>query len=344
MRVLIAVLIVLALSYAILAGWHYAVARGRAYANDVIAQWEKEPMASVKHLTETYDLGDAQKLVVRNDFGSAQVTAGGSKVQVEAEVFAPGMSEDALARARRATLASSRRPDGAYEISVQAERGRPAIRVDLAVQAPPGAALEVRLASGNGRVEGIGAPVTVSTGSGDISIDDVAGPVVAETGSGSAQVARVRSSVVVSSGSGNVEVADVGGDVKATSHSGSVRLRDARGREVVAKTHSGDVRMDATSPEAVTAETFSGNVEVAVAEPFAGDMTAKSSSGSVRVTVPRESACQIHASTRSGTVSTNLPVTASKLSHTELYGALGAGRGSIEAETLSGSVTINAPD
>jgi hypothetical protein len=132
--------------------------------------------------------------------------------------------------------------------------------LDLEIEVPADARLEVEDTSGDAelrgvgelsivdgsgelRVEGVAGALDVRDGSGEVSITDARGDVHIRDGSGDLVLRRVRGTVdVESDGSGGIDVADVGGLRVESKGSGSVHADGVEGDLIVDHMRSSDIR------------------------------------------------------------------------------------------------------
>ena len=211
---------------------------------------------------------------------------------------------------------------------------------DLRVLVPEGGDVDVHLALGDTRVEGVDGRLTVDTGSGGVITRDTRGFLLVDTGSGS------------------VEVRGAEGDVEVDTGSGSVEVTDVRGRRLVVDTGSGGVRGDAVEVDVLEVDTGSGSVELGrveapdiVVDTGSGsvvlelardveEMVVDTGSGSVEIRVPEELGARIEIDTGSGGIDTDVPVRIRSARRSHLEGTIGDGEGRIRVDTGSGGVRI----
>jgi len=129
--------------------------------------------------------------------------------------------------------------------------------------------VDVRLASGNVKVDGATGTVTLEADSGNIDISDVAGTVRAKVSSGNIDGRNLRGTrTTLETDSGNIEVSIPGtGDLTASANSGNVHVRlPDRCCRILTSVDSGRVDMDAQqdpqSSHLVDLKTDSGTIEV----------------------------------------------------------------------------------
>ena len=133
---------------------------------------------------------------------------------------------------------------------------------------PHGAAVKVKTASGDTRLDGHFGGVGVNSVSGDLRL---AGEIV-----GSAKVKMV---------SGDVDLDRVDGDVSAHTVSGDLRIGPVSGSTDL-KTVSGDIRLQSVTAGDVQFSSISGDIEIGIAPGSALDVDAGSTSGDLSSEVP----------------------------------------------------------
>lgn len=117
------------------------------------------------------------------------------------------------------------------------------------------ASYEIRLARG--------VRVTGENGSGTIDVRGVS-DVDVRVGSGEIRVNDASGAVVARTGSGRIELANIAGDATVTTSSGAVDGRDIRGARIMIEVESGGITLDLAGTGDVSARTDSGSIEVRV--------------------------------------------------------------------------------
>lgn len=186
--------------------------------------------------------------------------------------------------------------------------------VDLLVELPAGANVEV---------EGISTSFT---------FDGVTGEIEAETVSGDLTVTGAPRSVEAESVSGAVTVKGAAQDAELASVSGAV-VAEGVGGELSAETVSGSVTVTAGSPLAeVELSAVSGDVTFSGALAPAGRLEAATHSGRLRIRLPADTDAALSQSSFSGRIR-------------DVFGrgdelVLGQGKGRIELSTFSGDIEV----
>ncbi|MET9953473.1 DUF4097 family beta strand repeat-containing protein [Streptomyces sp. NPDC006339] len=183
-------------------------------------------------------------------------------------------------------------------------------RVVVSVAVPAGTDVEVGAVGAETVISGVRGRTAVRGVTGDTTLVGLAGPVRAETVSG------------------NLEAQSVTGALHVNSVTGDVTVIEGAGASVKAETVSGDMVVDL--------------------DPSAGldgppaDIRLTSVSGEVAIRLPHPADATVQASTTSGSVSNafeDLRVGGQWGAKT-ITGTLGAGRGTLKATTISGSIAL----
>jgi hypothetical protein len=159
--------------------------------------------------------------------------------------------------------------------------------VSYEIVAPAGVTLDGELRSGDVHLTGVGA-TDLRVTSGDIRVDDASGPVELQATSGDIRVLDAASTVKVKSTSGDVQAINAAGAVDLEVTSGDITAKLANPASVRVRAHSGDVEVIVPPGKyKVNADTGSGDNTVTG---VTNDSTAKNTldvettSGDVRLT------------------------------------------------------------
>lgn len=139
----------------------------------------------------------------------------------------------------------------------------------------------------------------------------------------------VNGSVAVSSVQGGVRVRTVNGKI-STSGTGSAALR--------VSTVNGKIRV-LSHGGPVETRSVNGPIRLEL-QRLAGDVRVRTVSGSTKVKLPKNSGAKVEMSTVSGELVSRLPLQVSRRGRRGLSGTLGQGGPTIQARTVSGSVTL----
>jgi DUF4097 and DUF4098 domain-containing protein YvlB len=140
------------------------------------------------------------------------------------------------------------------------------------------ASYEVRVARG--------VRVTGSNDSGNLTFEGVS-DVDVRVGSGNIKVDGATGAVTVEADSGNVELADVAGTLRATVSSGNIKGRNLRGGQTILKTDSGNIDISMPGTGDLEAAASSGNVKIRLPDRCCRILTS-ASSGRVEVDVQQD--------------------------------------------------------
>jgi DUF4097 and DUF4098 domain-containing protein YvlB len=178
---------------------------------------------------------------------------------------------------------------------------------DVSIAVPSGTTCVLRSASGSVVASGLAS---------DLQVECVSGRIVLLGDSG-----QVRASIV----SGPIEALGCGGSVTLETVSGEITLADSATRRVHAKTVSGAVTADLDNP------------------PQDSDIHLETISGEITIRVREDSDLAVRLSAASGRVTSAFPALIGKLParHSRsLNGALGAGTGRLQANAVSGNISL----
>lgn len=212
------------------------------------------------------------------------------------------------------------------------------LTIEYVVTVPEDTEVQARTGSGRIEVRGVKQRAELSTGSGSIRADRIGGDVKATTGSGRIEVMGTNGNATLRTGSGSITVTDVTGSVDAETGSGGISVIRP-GRRVEVRTGSGSIQVDGAKDD-LWARTGSGSMQI---EGTPGQTTRwelRTGSGSIRIDVPENASFRIYARTSSGRIRPNLPLVQDETGRRLLRAHTGNGGAWIEAETSSGSITI----
>lgn len=119
-------------------------------------------------------------------------------------------------------------------------RGRDVAMIDLVVEVPLRAAVDIEDSSGAMEVYSVG-PLTIDDSSGEILVQGVDGDLFIDDSSGEIEVRDVAGDASIDDSSGDVDVADVQGIVRVRDGSGSIRVVEVERDVVVERDGSGSI-------------------------------------------------------------------------------------------------------
>lgn len=236
------------------------------------------------------------------------------------------------------------------------------LRVDLELQLPAGALLELRQGVGDISAEGVDADMNLSVNYGRVRAADGQGALVAATKSGDMEIASQRGQLDAKSGSGDLRIENVLGTTRARTGSGNIRLLGADGdmqvetgsgdidlSDVVgslrARTGSGDVEIRSLAAGAqLDIATGSGDVEADGDLGALRDVTIRTGSGDVDLRSTAPLSLRLGLGTGSGSIKVDAPMMSNVESGRRSFKAsLGAGEGEARINTGSGDIYIKSP-
>lgn len=194
--------------------------------------------------------------------------------------------------------------------------------VDLTVQCPEDATVEVYTASGETRLTGLSGPVRVEHGTGRVTAMNL---------SGIAAIAIAQGSASVVDSTGGVTVSAAGGDVDVKRVSGDISINAAHGRTVVDAPGAG-----------LTIRARGGDVRIIALEGVQGDYDVRAEDGDISLAVPETASATFFLSTSEGTVRSAFPVTGTmEEEHHRFQGRLNDGKYRVVLETLRGNIRVD---
>jgi hypothetical protein len=206
------------------------------------------------------------------------------------------------------------------------------VRVDIVVQAPADARLDVRNVFGEATADGFSGELRLDSASGRLASTNGSGRLDLDSGSGAVEVRAHSGEVRADTGSGPVTIQDCQCRITADTGSGSVSVRGGEG-ELDADTGSGGVTVS-DFKGSIRADTGSGSVKVSGSS-GATAFVADTGSGSVRVAGDLSSLRRLDIDTGSGSVT----VESSAWPDMELVVDTGSGGTSIDVP--GASVTLD---
>lgn len=152
---------------------------------------------------------------------------------------------------------------------------------DVTVRVPPGADLEVRVASADVGVKVDLGSLNARLASGDLRARNIAGDATVQSASGDVEIGEVGGNLSANTASGDIRVRQVGGQATLNSASGEVRVGAALGA-LAGSTQSGDLDVGRFSGEALECRSVSGDVEIGLPPGLALDIDLNTVSGDIR--------------------------------------------------------------
>jgi DUF4097 and DUF4098 domain-containing protein YvlB len=200
------------------------------------------------------------------------------------------------------------------------------LSVDVEIQMPGKAPVEVRCTSGNVNVMDTGGAARVDGISGNIMMKGLNGP------------------VEVSATSGNVLIEDVTTpSLTLENKAGNVSLKDIKGN-INARTSAGNVLLDRCAGKSVSVESVSGDVSVDLTDPISGTVNVRTVSGNGKVAIEDGSNCRVSLSTLRGAVQCDVPLQDEARTAQRVTGRLGDGLGTLDVSAVTGNIAVALRD
>ena len=212
---------------------------------------------------------------------------------------------------------------------------------DVKLLVPAGTNLIVHWGHGSASVARVDANVTVDGASMPIQAEDLHGPFHADIGSGSVDVLGSDAEINIDTGSGRVHLRDVRTreNILVDTGSGEVSGENLSAASVAIDTGSGSITLEKVEAKSVTLDTGSGEIDLDLTTDVS-TLVVESGSGDVTVSFPPGVGAQLSVETGSGGIRSELALETQVRKHDALIGRIGDGRGTIEIETGSGTVTL----
>jgi len=268
-------------------------------------------------------LPSGKVLKVENFCGSVKI-AGGFEVgsAVAKARFKGQTADDARAKAEAYTFVIE---ESDYMVLIR-QPDVSGLHVDLEIQLPGKAPVEVRTEDGNVEITDTGGAVRVSGRTGDIEIRGANGVVeiVGETSDISIEDSATPS-LTIENKDGNISGLRVRGNINARTSTGNVTFKSVAGKSIAI-------------------EAVSGNIGLDLWEPVSGSLNLRTVSGNASIAVPDGSDCRVSLSTLRGSVSCNLPLVDEAKQDQRITGRLGAGTGTLDVSAVTGNVALSLRD
>jgi lia operon protein LiaG len=213
---------------------------------------------------------------------------------------------------------------------------------NLRIGVPRGQRVEVHLGLGGIVAENVDGDVRLQTTSGGVEARGLAGHLDVRTGSGNVRLDGMGGSLVVRTGSGRIRVAAVQGDsVVLRTGSGGVNGEDVVASVVRVRTGSGRVQLSRSAGTEVQVNTGSGSVAAELVRAV-DRLQVRTGSGGVTLDLAADLDATLAIRTGSGRITTDLPVQVTTHERRQLRGVVGAGTGTLDIRTGSGSVRLRS--
>ncbi len=276
-----------------------------------------------KEVTLPLALPVGKVLRIENSCGDVKVVGGFDVGSVSAKArFRGATIEEARAKAEAYTLIIAE-SDHVVEILQPDVNG---ISVDVEVQLPGSATVEVKAESGDIQLINTKSGCRIEGRSGNISLRGLEGV------------------IEVSTSSGNISVEESSGpSISIENKSGNIRAVRTKGN-IKARTASGDISVTSSSGKVVSIETASGNVTVDLDEPVSGTLNVRTVNGNAHIGVPDGSDCRVSLSTLRGNVHSGLELEDEAKAESRITGRLSSGSGTLDVSAVTGNISLELRD
>jgi hypothetical protein len=211
---------------------------------------------------------------------------------------------------------------------------------DIRLLVPSGKKISLFWGHGKGTLSRVDSRVSLEAGGMPLTASGLAGGLHVEVGSGDIQITDSDAEISVETGSGSVRLDGIRGrQVGIETGSGEVTGKRIDAETVSIDTGSGSIEMTEVGAERATFETGSGNIAIKL-DRDVQTLSLESGSGDIAVRMPRSLGAKLNVETGSGEIETDLAIQTSHRKRNELHGIVGDGRGSIDIDTGSGTVSI----
>lgn len=294
---------------------------------------------------QTFPLGADGRVEVNQGRGRLMVT-GWDRSEVRLVARGNGVTD--VRRCLRIESQSDR-----FKLAVEHERGwflgMFTLCVDLELQVPATARLDLDTGSGSTTLSGVHGPTRLDCGSGGVEVSDV-GPLELDAGSGDLTVRQVYGQLSVDSGSGRVQISDVQGNVRLDSGSGPIRIdrvqgdlhldggsgsvvvSDLTGNHAQVEVGSGTVQLLKLNVRRLEADSGSGHFTLELSSVAPGSRyQLDCGSGGLNVLLPPEAGLTVQVEGRRWSVDSALPLQ-THVADDDLEGTMNGGGASLEIE------------
>ncbi len=243
-------------------------------------------------------------------------------------------SISAIAKVKGANLEDAKDKAEAYTLIVEEGESSVVIRqpdmiglhVDMEIQLPGSATLDIRTESGDILILDTQAGCRVFSQTGDIKLRGLNGPIEARTQTGDLSIEDSHTpSLVAENKSGDVSFRSVAGTQNVRSNTGSIKTRMCHGK-------------------VLSYETVAGTIDVDIDEAVTGSLNVRTVNGNVLIGVTDGCECRVSLSTIKGTVKCGFDLEDELKSEERISGRLGDGSGAIDASSVTGNLTFEMRD
>ncbi|HOV73212.1 MAG TPA: hypothetical protein PK967_04510 [Candidatus Hydrogenedentes bacterium] len=292
----------------------------------VAATTSGQPFKEVLTLAET--IPDDGKVIVESMAGDVRIVgADASGLRATATKYVRVQSQPNVRAALQALdVRATRGEGGAISIRTGATDNMAALgctvyRVDLTIECPRGASLQVQAQDGHTSVEGLGGTVSVVQNAGAVAVEHVKGAISLANRKGDIRVSACAGPVEASASYGEIALKDVYGKTTVEASQARTTIESPHG-EIVVRAKGGDVRV-------LSLDTVPGNYDI------------RAEQGSIGILLPPGTDAAIAATAENGSVHSGIPLTGSIRKDFQEFVKVGSGPFRITLQTKNGDIAIN---
>jgi hypothetical protein len=276
-----------------------------------------------REVTLPLTIPTGKTLKVDNACGDVKIVGGFDRGSVTARArFRAGTPEEAKAKADSYTLIIE---ESEHMVLIR-QPDVSGLSVDVEVQMPDKAPVEVKCTSGN------------------ISVLDTNGSLRVDGTSGNVQAQGLNGPVEISATSGNVHIQDVvTPSLTLENKAGNVTLRRVKGN-INTRTSAGNVLVEECAGKTMAIESVSGDASLDISEPLTGIVNLRTVSGNAKVSMEEHGDCRVTLSTLRGAVQCDVPLQDEARTAQRLTGRLGDGTGTLDVSAVTGNISVTLRD
>lgn len=246
------------------------------------------PFASTDEWTKTYDTDGSPKVRIHTSDANIRVTASENH-NVSARVTTKGweIGGDGINIIEHQT-------GNTIDIEVRFPRHNFQMnwrnrQVDIELNVPRGANLDLNTGDGNVDVQGIRGGVALRSGDGNLKLSELEGPLQAHTGDGNIDLRNVRGELNLHTGDGRIEATGIDGSLRAETGDGRIRVN---GRFDLLDVRTGDGGIEASALAGSKLEanwqlsTGDGDLTLRLQETISADVELKTNDGDIELEIP----------------------------------------------------------
>lgn len=196
-------------------------------------------------------------------------------------------------------------------------------RVDMEIQVPRSADLDMHTGDGNVDVQGVKGTILLKSGDGNLNLSDLQGTLRASTGDGKIDMRNVSGDLTLHTGDGRIDLAGIDGSLRAETGDGRVKVN---GRFDLLDLKTGDGGIEAIANEGSKLES---------------NWQLNTGDGDLSLHLPATIAADVDLQTNDGTIDFDMPVTISgRAGKKEIHGQINGGGKLLSLKTGDGSIRL----